>query len=233
MIKLLRLNKLRIIFIFLALLIPAVVFATEPADIWENKKKQDQQVDEVEKISIESSMLSDNKDKIEIDEDQIEKSSETVIGIFDPEEHNFNLNMWSQTDGEDIKKILKRINKIRLSKSSEDLLFKVLFTNAYPPKKNLSKEEFLKIKIGWLIKKKRIKDLETLLKNNPEVGENSKAIKFLINEYLSSADIKSACDNINFIDQKVQNDYLDKFIIYCLINNDRKDEAQIIFDLLK
>ena len=130
MIKLLRLNKLRIIFIFLALLIPAVVFATEPADIWENKKKQDQQVDEVEKISIESSMLSDNKDKIEIDEDQIEKSSETVIGIFDPEEHNFNLNMWSQTDGEDIKKILKRINKIRLSKLSEDLLFKVLFTNA-------------------------------------------------------------------------------------------------------
>ena len=60
-----------------------------------------------------------------------------------------------------------------------------------------------------------------------------KAIKFLINEYLSSSDIKSACEKINFIDPKVKNNYLDKFIIYCLINNDRKEEAQLIFDLLK
>ena len=44
----------------------------------------------------------------------------------------------------------------------------------------------------------------------------------------SSADIKSACDEINFIDREVQNIYLDKFKIYCLINNDRKDEAQLI-----
>ena len=89
-----------------------------------------------------------------------------------------------------------------MSKLSEDLLFQVLFTNAYPPKVNLNSEEFLEIKINWLIKKKRIKDLETLLKNNPEVGQNTKAIKFLINEYLSSADIKSACEKINFMDQR-------------------------------
>ena len=141
--------------------------------------------------------------------------------------------MWSQSDGEDIKKILKRINKLNLSPLSEDLLFQILFTNAYPPTTNLNSEEFLKIKINWLIEKKRIKDLVTLLKSNPEVGQNSKAIKFLINEYLSLADIKSACDTINFIDPKVQNSYLDKFTIYCLINNDRKNEAQLIFELLK
>ena len=120
-----------------------------------------------------------------------------------------------------------------MTQLSEDLLFKVLFTNAYPPKANLNSKEFLKIKINWLIKKKRIKDLQALLKNNPEVGQNSKAIKFLINEYLSSADIKSACDKINFIDQRVENSYLDKFTIYCLINNNREDEAQLIFELMK
>ena len=65
-----------------------------------------------------------------------------------------------------LKKVLERINKLKLSKLSEDLLFQVLFTNAYSPKKNLNSEEFLKIKINWLIKKKRIKDLETLLKKN-------------------------------------------------------------------
>ena len=72
-----------------------------------------------------------------------------------------------------------------------------------------------------------------MLKSNPEVGQNTKAIKFLINEYLSSANVQLACDKINFIDSKVQNDYLEKFAIYCLINNDRKEEAQLIFDLLK
>ena len=89
------------------------------------------------------------------------------------------------------------------------------------------------MKINWLIKKKRIKDLEILLKNNPEVGQNSKAVKFLINEYLSSADIKSACEKINFIDKGVKNIYLEKFMIYCLINNDQQEEAQLILDLLK
>ena len=141
--------------------------------------------------------------------------------------------MWSRSDGEDIRKILKRISKLKLSRLSEDLLFRVLFTNAYAPKKNLSSEEFLKIKINWLIKKKRIEDLEILLKTNPEVGKTPKAVKYLIDEYLSSANIKSACEKINFIDRNVQNNYLEKFSIYCLINNDRKEEAQLIFDLLK
>ena len=140
--------------------------------------------------------------------------------------------MWSQSDGDDIKKILKRISKLKLSKLSEELLFQVLFTNSYPPKKNLNSNEFLKIKVNWLIKKKRIKDLENLLKNNKEVGKNSKAVVFLINEYLSSADIKSACEKVKFIDRNIQNNYLDKFTIYCLINSDRKNEAQLNLDLL-
>ena len=113
------------------------------------------------------------------------------------------------------------------------MLFQVLFTNAYAPKENLTSEEFLKIKINWLIKKERINDLEILLKNNLEVGHNPKAIKFLINEYLSLAQIKSACNITNFVSQEVKNFYLDKFKIYCLIHSDRKDEAQLIFELLK
>ena len=207
-------------------------------DIWEKQKKnneQDNQVDNEKDITIESPILSDeiNKITINIEENTINNSKQSVIGIFDPAENNFNLNMWSETDGIEIKKTLKRINKLKLSQLSEDLLFLVLFTNAYPPKTNLSSEEFLEIKVNWLIKKKRIRDLETLLKNNSEVSNNSQAIKFIINEHLSRADIKSACDKINFIDKKVQNNYLDKFTIYCLINNGLKDEAQLNLDLLK
>jgi len=238
MISLLHLNKIIFFLIFFIVLnLKPLLSEEEPANIWEkedNQKEEDSSSVDGE-IKIESPILSDDVSKIviKINEGTIDSNNKSVIGIFDPEENNFNLNMWSETDGEDIKKILKRINKLKLSKLSEDLLFQVLFTNAYSPKKNLSSEEFLKLKIDWLIDKKRIGDLEILLKNNPEVGKNTKAIKFLINEYLSLADVQSACNKINFIDRGVQNNYLEKFKIYCLINSDRKDEAQLVFDLLK
>ncbi len=239
MISLKHLNKLLILAVFSIILISNIANGEdEPADIWkeqDNQKEEKNQNEEDDDITIESPILSDdiNKIVIKINEDEIGEQKKTVVGIFDPEENNFSLDMWSKTDGNEIKKVLNRIDKLKLSKLSEDLLFQILFTNAYSPKNNLNSEEFLKIKINWLINKKRIRDLETLLKSNPVVGENSKAIKFLIDEYLSLNDIKSACEKTTFIDRNIQNDYLEKFRIYCLINNEQVVEAQLIFDLLK
>ena len=165
MISLLLSNKLVKIISFLFIIIFYITFSyaeDEPADIWKKNKKnteQNNQINEDEDATIESPILSGDIKKItiNIDEQELDKSNLSIVGLFDPEENNFNLNMWSQTDGEDIKKTLKRINKLKLSKPSEDLLFQVLFTNAYPPKTNLSSEEFLKIKINWLIKKIELK----------------------------------------------------------------------------
>jgi len=236
MISLSYLNKLLKLSFFIVFLIFSITHSFAAEDIWKKNENENEEVknNSTEK-KIKSPILSESIEKIEIgvNEEKIKNSSISVIGIFDPEDNNFNLDMWSASDGADIKKILKRIDKLKLSKVSEDFLFQVLFTNAYPPKTNLSGEEFLDIKINWLIKRKRISDLEVLLKNNLEVGKNVTAVKFLINEYISSTDIKSACEKITFIDRKVQNNYLDKFIIYCLINEDRKEEAQLVFDLLK
>ncbi len=238
MTSLLRLNKFikTIFFLTSIIFIPSLSIAA--VDIWEQKDSnanESNQVEEGEKIIKESPNFSDEVDEenFVINEEEISASKQSIIGIFDPEINDFNLNLWSESNGEDIKRILKRIDKIKLSKFSEDLLFRVLFTNAYPPSKNLTSEEFLKIKINWLIKKRRFKDLEVLLRNNNEVGKQPKVIKFLINEYLSSSDIKSACEKSSFINKEVKNDYLDKFLIYCLINEDRKDEAQLLFDLAK
>ena len=58
----------------------------------------------------------------------------------------------------EIKKSIERINKLKLSKFSENLFFQVLFTNAYPPEKNLNADKFLDIKINWLIKNERVND---------------------------------------------------------------------------
>jgi len=241
MISLLHLNKLKVIAFFFTILIVHPIYAATSSsiDIWQKEdtsSEQKNQTGEDKKKSIESPILSDdiNKITIKIEEEKIDSSEIAVIGIFDPQKNDFDLDMWSTSDGKDIKKILNRINKLKLSKFSEDLLFQVLFTNAYPPRENLTSKEFLKIKIDWLIKNRGFQDLEALLQINPEaIGKESKAIKFLVNEYLSSADIKSACEKANFIGKSIKNDYLDKFTIYCLIKDDRKDEAQLILDLLK
>jgi len=238
MIKLLRLSKLVLFaFFFIHLSLSSASAENETTDIWaenEGLSSSNSQIKNEKEKKIKSSIILEDKNKlsIQINEDKIKGEEKPVIGIFDPEENNFNLNMWSSTDGELIRKTLKRIDKLKLSKLSEDLLFKILFTNAYPPQQNLSAKDFLDIKIDWIIKKKRINDLETLLKSNSEVGKNSKAIKYLINEYLSSADIRSACEKVKFINKNIKSNYLDKFTIYCLINDNRKDEAQLIFDLL-
>jgi len=238
MISSLHLNKLILLIsiIFFTFSTSGLFGAEEEAsNIWEKEDEQNVEIISEENSTIESPILSGDIQEVQvkIDERIIKNENKSLIGIFDPEENNFNLNMWSKTDGDEIKKVLKRISKLRLSKVSEDLLFQALFTNAYAPEKNLDSKEFLKIKINWLIKKKRINDLETLLKNNPEAGQNSTAIKFLIDEYLSSADIKSACNKVDFMDSKVKNIYLEKFKVYCLINDNRKDEAQLLYDLLR
>ncbi len=235
MIRSLLLNKLStFVFIFLALGFSSTLAATT-VDIWEKKENPKDQDVSNEEIKIKSPTISGDIEKltIKINEQEINETENSLIGIFDPEENNFSLNMWSSSDGADIKNVLKRIQKLKLSKFSEDLLFQVLFTNAYPPKENLNSTEFLKIKMNWLIKKRRFKDLEMLLKANPEVGKNARAMKFLVNEYISAADIKSACEKIELLSKDVKNDYLDKFKVYCLIDNDQKNEAQLVYELLK
>ena len=196
MISLLHLNKL-LYFILCFTLILNTTVSVAAVDIWkkkENKNEQEKQENSEENITIESPILSDDINKIivNISESEIDKSDQTMVGLFDPELNNFNLNMWSDSDGTDIKKILKRINKLKLARLSEDLLFQVLFTNSYPPKVNLTSEEFIKIKIDWLINKKRFKDLEKLVITNPEVGRETKAIIYLVNE----SDIKKNNQNI-------------------------------------
>ena len=93
----------------------------------------------------------------------------------------FSPNNWADTDwninknnnGNEIKNILSRIKKLQLSPYAQKLLFEILLTNAYSPKSNLSNEEFLEIKIKFLISKNQKEYLEKLLLTNPAVGKKT------------------------------------------------------------
>ena len=106
MISLLHLNKLSLYTFFFIILIFNSVFAATAVDIWKNNEKPSEQNDNEKEITIESPIISEdlNKITIKIQEQEINIPSQTVIGIFDPEDNNFSLNMWSDSDGEDIKK---------------------------------------------------------------------------------------------------------------------------------
>ena len=206
MIKLLHLNKLIIFTILFILLIFKINTVSAAVDIWKQNKtnnQQNNQIDDQDKEVIKSPILSEDIKKITIDEQEIIGSEQELIGLFDPEENNFNLNMWNTSDGKDIKNTFKRINKLKLSKFSEDLLFTVLFTNSYNPKSNLTLKEFNKIKIDWLIKNQRFGDLENFVMTNPEIGNETKAIKFLVHESLSNANIKSSCEKIDALGKNI------------------------------
>ena len=45
--------------------------------------------------------------------------------------------------------------------------------------------------------------------------------------------MKEGCKKINFLDKNIKDSYLEKFKIYCLIFNGKKNEAQLQYDILK
>ena len=228
-----NLKLLSKIFFFL-LFFPFITQGTEPVDIWGKKEKK-------EEIKVDTNKKIENKNQIKINIDQsvegvidYEKISDEdeIIGLFDPGLNDLSLSIWSNTDGNEIKNILTRIKKLQLSPYAQKLLFNVLLTNAYSPKSNLSNEEFLEIKIKWLISKNQKEYLEKLLLTNPAVGKKTKAVRFLVDDNLAVANISSACDKVKLLNKDAKDFYLEKFNIVCLINQNREDEASLYFDML-
>ena len=213
----------------------------EKIDIWNNKEKKNsienkKQIDkeDSQKLNLDSIKKIELNQNIKIANELLGESikGNKIFGIYDPADNNFNLNMWSSTKAEDIKSSLKRLEKIKLSKTSNQILERILLSFSYAPE-GMSEDEFADLKINWLIKNQRSDLLESFLKQNNEFNNKSKAVQYLVNENIAKNDIKKGCAKIKFIDEKIKDAYLEKFKIYCLIFNDKKPEAQLLLDLLR
>ena len=141
--------------------------------------------------------------------------------------------MWTNTPGENIKKIFERINKLELSDSAETLFTNTILTYSFPPSTNITEEEFLELKINWLIKNKKDNLLERFLNKNENFQGKKKIIQYLVDKNIAEANLNEGCKKSDFISKDIQDSYLEKFKIYCLVFNDKKSEAQLIFDILK
>ena len=208
-------------------------------DIWNNKKDTAIKTPNLENkvikenINLKSSQTIQALEKIEIEENsEIQTDEQKVFGIYDPSNYDFNLNMWSSTKAEDFKSSLNRLKKIKLSKSSIEILEMILLSFSYPPQ-GMSEEEFGKLKIDWLIKNNRVSLVENFLKQNEEFENKSKAVQYLVDNNIASGNIKEGCKKIKFIDANIKDAYLEKFKTYCLVFNNKKSEAQLLLDLLR
>ena len=213
----------------------------EKIDIWNNKEQkiseenkeqnnennsQELNINSIKKIELNQNI------KIEDSSTSLEKEEVKIFGIYDPAENDFNLNMWSSTKAEEIKASLNRLEKIKLSKTANEILQRILLSFSYAPS-GMTEEEFTNIKINWLIKNNRSVLIESFLKQNDEFKSKSKAVQYLVDENIAKANIKDGCEKIKFIDEKIKDSYLEKFKIYCLIFNDKKSDAQLLLDLLR
>ena len=226
-------------FVFFYLFLP--IKAEEQIDIWKNKNTKENQNTILKKDNDESNKsLNPNAFKVsnlnensKIDGANLEGSNEIkIFGIYDPAVNNFSLNMWSETEAENIRSSIKRINNIKLSNTATTLFEKTIFSFAYPPK-GMTDKEFLNLKMDWMIKNNRTDLIEQFLKQNDIFPDKKKIIQHLVDTNIAKANIKQACEKINFIDKNIKDSYLEKFKIYCLVFNDKKNEAQLLFDILK
>ena len=168
-----------------------------------------------------------------IEETQALVPEKKIIGLYDPEENGLDINMWTNSNGDQIVKIFKRIDKLELSKDASEILDILLLTNAHYPEINISKDKFLDLKSKWLIKNSNFQLIENYVLKNQIVNDHPRLTRLLVDDYLSRSEVKKACEIFTKIEGVIQDEYLSKFDIYCLIYNNNKDEAQLLIDLKK
>ena len=228
--------------IILILLFGLSSYAEEkPVDIWNIEQK------EIEKENLETS-----KNKIQINEDSniyniesqekvssvsfdknLEAEKIKIIGLYDPEDYDLNINMWSNSDGDQLKVLFTKLNKMNFSQDAIEIINISLLTNAYHPQKNISEKEFLKFKSEWLIKNSNLELIEKYLVKNQAINLHPELSKFVVDQHLSNTNIDKACEIFLKNTELLTDEYLSKFNIYCLIKNDKREEAQLILDINK
>ena len=214
----------------------------KPVDIWNIEKQETENISE-ENLSIENKqvvsessvykMQSDkNEDSIKLDQELTSKTIK-IAGLYDPQEYGLDINMWSNSDGSTLKKLFNNIDKYELSKDASEILNISLLTNAYYPNQNITDQEFLKFKTKWLIKNSNLDLIEEYLIKNQVTNIHPELMLYMVDRYLSQSDVKKSCEIFSKIKEPLEDEYLSKFNLYCLINYGKNEEAQLILDLKK
>ena len=236
------LNKKNLSIVIFSLISLSSFAEDKPVDIWNLEKQESKTISE-ENLSIENKQevsessiykMQSDKNEVSIKLDQ-ELTSKTIkiAGLYDPQEYGLDINMWSNSDGSTLKKLFNNIDKYELSKDASEILNISLLTNAYYPNQNITDQEFLKFKTEWLIKNSNLDLIEEYLIKNQVTNLHPELMRYMVDRYLSQSDVKKSCEIFSKIKEPLEDEYLSKFNLYCLINYGKNEEAQLILDLKK
>ena len=239
--KLLNKKYFSIIIIFLLSSVN-VIAEDQPIDIWNIDKKAIETTseaissNEITGVTAESNIYNMQADKkkssIKLDQELASKEIK-IVGLYDPADYGLSMDMWSNSDGLILKKLFKNIDNFDLSSDASEILNIALLTNTYYPNKNITEEEFLKFKSSWMIKESNLELIEQFLIKNQATNLHPELMKYVVDQYLSQSDVKKSCEIFSKIKEPLENEYLTKFNLYCLINYGKNEEAQLILDLQK
>ncbi|MDC0350272.1 hypothetical protein OAM73_00370 [Candidatus Pelagibacter sp.] len=219
-----------------------VIAEDQPIDIWNIDKKAIETTseaissNEITGVTAESNIYNMQADKkkssIKLDQELASKKIK-IVGLYDPADYGLSMDMWSNSDGLILKKLFKNIDNFDLSSDASEILNIALLTNTYYPNKNITEEEFLKFKSSWMIKESNLELIEQFLIKNQATNLHPELMKYVVDQYLSQSDVKKSCEIFSKIKEPLENEYLTKFNLYCLINYGKNEEAQLILDLQK
>ena len=184
-----QLSKFFLIFFILSIFTKSVV-SNEPVDIWNIEKKENVIEETLKENNV--SINNENFQEINALDQNIIVNDSTglneikLAGLYDPAENGLSIDMWSNSNGKDIKYFLDKLSSQKLSNFSEKILDVALLTNSYLPTNNISREEFLDFKFQYLINKKDFNLIKNFIINNPSIKDNDKIISFYINYYFIS-----------------------------------------------
>ena len=236
--KLLNLNK-NLFFSIILFIFFTPLLSEDSVDIWKkenlNKKNNTTKAQGVpaEKSISKINLNTKLPKEMLVNTDIAKINKNLVYGIFDPDENNLTLDMWVNSEGTRVKDTIERINKIKLSSFAEEIFINTLFTISKLPNQNMTDAEFIDYKLDWLISNNKDELITIFLNKNKKFPNKKKIIRYLVNENIAKANLKEACKAITLINNDIKDSYLDRFKIICLIKNDKKNEAQLILDLLR
>lgn len=231
------LNNFLLIFIYLLLINCNLSYSNEPVDIWNIEKSEDKDLvleeSSTESIQTDQSDITSQNTNIFLEEETINLNELTLVGLYDPAEFDLKIDMWTNSDGDQIKSLINKIFKKKLSNDSKEILKIALLTNSYLPKNKITSQEFIDFKINFLIKNNDFKLIKDFLIKNENLENNSTLIKHYIDKFIIEANIEESCKLFNEVKTLQLNNYLEKFKIYCLIADEKREDAQLYFDLKK
>ncbi len=238
------LSKKYLLFLLLFFMATEAQADDKPVDIWNINEETTQ--DEKSSITTLSENKSENNDTLESSVYQMQSEKRTseieldqnldskeirITGLYDPEDYDLDIYMWTNSDGDQLKDLFIRISNLDLSEDAKELMNISVLTNAYYPQKNISEKEFLKFKSDWLIKNSNLDLIEEYIIKNQILDETPELSKFLIDQYLSLSNVEKACEIFSKNTKPISNEYLSRFNIYCLTVLGKSEEAQLNLDL--